>query len=263
MRIAHLSDIHFGRIAHPGIVEDIVKDVNNARVDLIAISGDLTQRAIPRQFQACVEMLKEFSAPVLVVPGNHDVYPWWRPILRLSKPLSMYKRYLGDDMVRSYEMGDVAILGVNSAHGRTIKGGKLGPEISNAIQSYFSSKGSGVFKILMLHHHLKQIEALMPHDTIRNADHHLDLAMQYGINLVLCGHVHISHVESLHSKSASPFVIASAGTATSSRGRRSNRRKNYYNIIDIFDTHFSIEERAYNAGERLFVARRKNQFDRP
>ena len=262
LRIAHLSDIHFGRIAHPGIVEDIIEDVNDAGVDLIAVSGDLTQRAIHRQFQACMEMLNEFTAPLMVVPGNHDVFPWWRPILRLSRPLSMFKQYLGSEMIRSFETDGVAILGVNSAHGKTIKGGKIEPEVSAAIQDYFSTKGKGVFKILMLHHHLKQIKALMPHDTVQDADHHLDIAKRTGINLVLCGHVHISHVESLDSENSTPFVIASAGTATSSRGRRSNRRKNYYNIIDIFDTHFTIEERTYNSGERIFSPKRKTQFDR-
>ena len=262
LRIAHLSDIHFGRIAHPGIVEDIIEDVNNAGVDLIAISGDLTQRAIPRQFQACMEMLNEFTSPLLVVPGNHDVFPWWRPISRLSKPLSMFKKYLGSDMIRSFEMDGVAILGVNSAHGKTIKGGRLEPEVSEAIKTYFSKKKEGVFKILMLHHHLKQIKALMPHDIVQDADRHLKEIMQHGINLILCGHVHISHVESLDSQRDAPFVIASAGTATSSRGRRSNRRKNYYNIIDIFDTHFTIEERNYNSSERLFNPKRTTQFDR-
>ena len=184
LRIAHLSDIHFGRIAHPGIVEDIIADVNNAGVDLIAISGDLTQRAIHRQFQACMEMLNEFTAPLLVVPGNHDVFPWWRPILRLSRPLSLFKEYLGSDMIRSFEMDGVALLGINSAHGKTIKGGKIEPEVSEAIKTYFSQKDDSVFKILMLHHHLKKLKALMPHDTIQNADHHLEIARQTGINLI-------------------------------------------------------------------------------
>ena len=263
MRIAHLSDIHFGRIAHPGIVEDIIYDVNNAGVDLIAISGDLTQRANARQFRACVDMLNAFTPPLLVVPGNHDVFPWWRPISRLSRPLSLYKQYIGRDMVRSYETEGVAVLGINSAHGKTIKGGKIEPEVSDTIQKYFSTKSSDTFKVLMLHHHLKQLNALMPHDTVKNADLHLEMAIQSGVNLILCGHVHISHVESLDRESAEPFVIASAGTATSSRGRRSNRRKNYYNIIDIFDTHFTIEERAYKVEEGIFYPTRKTQFDRP
>ena len=262
MRIAHLSDIHFGRIAHPGIVDDIVNDVNNAGVDLVAISGDLTQRAIHRQFRDCIQMLEKFTSPLLVVPGNHDVHPWWRPVSRLSRPLSMFEQYLGGEMIRSFEAGGVAVLGINSAHGKTIKGGKITPEIARAIEAYFASKKESDFKVLMLHHHLKRIKALMPHDTIQNPEDHFDLALRAGVNLVLCGHIHISHVESLDRDRPSPFVIASAGTATSNRGRRSNRRKNYYNIIDVYTSHFSIEERNYVVAERRFKPMRKTQFER-
>ena len=262
MRIAHLSDIHFGSITLPGVVDDLVTDVNSAGADLIAVSGDLTQRAIHRQFRAFMELVDRFSAPVLVVPGNHDVFPWWKPVSRLSRPLSLYKKYLGDEMVRSFEFGDVAVLGINSAHGKTIKGGKIDPEISEAIQTYFSSKDDSVFKVLVLHHHLKRLEALMPHDTVQDADYHFDIAVKLGINLILCGHIHISHVESLDSEGDKKVVIASAGTATSRRGRRSNKRKNYYNIIDIFDAYFTVEERNYDPTRRLFASARKTQFDR-
>ena len=262
MRIAHLSDIHFGRIAHPGIVDDIVNDVNNAGVDLVAVSGDLTQRAIHRQFRDCVKMLERFTAPLLVVPGNHDVHPWWRPFSRLSRPLSLFEQYLGSEMVRSFEAAGVAVLGINSAHGKTIKGGKITDEIAEAVEQYFSSIEEGAFKVLMLHHHLRKIDALMPHDTIQDPEDHFNLALRAGVNLVLCGHIHISHVESLDRDRSTPFVIASAGTATSNRGRRSNRRKNYYNIIDVFESHFSIEERNYVAKERRFKPTRKSEFER-
>ena len=46
-RIAHLSDIHLGRISRPEIVEVVVEEVNALAVDLVVVSGDLTQRARP------------------------------------------------------------------------------------------------------------------------------------------------------------------------------------------------------------------------
>ncbi|MGA0256011.1 MAG: metallophosphoesterase [Rhodothermales bacterium] len=62
-RIAHISDIHFGRIAHPGIVDSLVDDINAAGVDLVVVSGDLTQRAFGHQFRAARRMLKALDAP--------------------------------------------------------------------------------------------------------------------------------------------------------------------------------------------------------
>jgi 3',5'-cyclic AMP phosphodiesterase CpdA len=51
-RIAHISDIHFGKISHPTIVEALVRDINESIVDLVVVSGDLTQRAFGHQFRA-------------------------------------------------------------------------------------------------------------------------------------------------------------------------------------------------------------------
>ncbi|MDG1755160.1 MAG: metallophosphoesterase, partial [Rhodothermales bacterium] len=61
-RIAHISDIHFGRIAYANdaqidIVQALIDDINAASVDLVVVSGDLTQRAFGHQFRAARRML--------------------------------------------------------------------------------------------------------------------------------------------------------------------------------------------------------------
>ena len=76
-RIAHLSDVHFGKISHPAIVGSLVRRSERGGVDLVAVSGDLTQRARRREFPEAKGMLDPFDPPVIVVPGNHDVRAWW------------------------------------------------------------------------------------------------------------------------------------------------------------------------------------------
>ena len=246
VRIAHLSDIHFGRIAYPEIVDLLVGEVNAAEVDLVAVSGDLTQRARRHQFTAAVEMLKSFEAPVLVVPGNHDVYPWWRPISRLAFPLGRYKRYVSRDLLPTFEMEGLSVLGINSAHGRTVKGGQIRKREREAIREFFSSRDASIFKVLVVHHHITRIQALGPHDVVSQAREALEVASASGVDLILCGHLHVSHVEPL---SVVPenhrIVVVSAGTATSNRGRGTNRHTNFYNVIEIDDEAFTIEERKF------------------
>jgi 3',5'-cyclic AMP phosphodiesterase CpdA len=70
--IAHISDLHFGAEI-PAVVEALAEDVAAAKPDLVAVSGDLTQRARHREYAAAAAFLRALPAPVLAVPGNHDV----------------------------------------------------------------------------------------------------------------------------------------------------------------------------------------------
>lgn len=260
MKIAHLSDIHFGRIAHPHILDALVEDVEHAGVDVIAVSGDLTQRALPKQFRDAVVFLRRFTSPQIVVPGNHDVFPWWKPWARLKKPVARFQDYFGEELIRSFELPGLALLGINSAHGHTIKGGKITPAIDRTIAEYFEKQSPGVFKTLMLHHHLRTLDALKPHDICIGGPETFDTASKHGVNLILCGHAHVSHVESPDRDNAQIPVIASAGTATSDRGRRSNKHRNFYNLIEIQKDRFSIQERAFQPEEHRFVSARNFEF---
>jgi 3',5'-cyclic AMP phosphodiesterase CpdA len=261
MRIAHLSDLHFGKIAHPEIVGILIKEVNASDVDLVVVSGDLTQRARYGEFEDAAAMLEAIQPPTLVVPGNHDVYPWWNPFKRMFAPLGRFQRFISDDLLPSFEQDGVAVLGVNSAHGRTIKGGRIASADREAMEAFFESRGADVCKVLVVHHHLTKIRALGPHDVARKAQKTLQLASELGVDLILCGHLHISHIEPLEVvPEAHRLVVASAGTATSSRGRRSNREMNFYNVIDVNADGFTIQERRYHTDDGRFGEERSTHF---
>lgn len=263
MTIAHLSDIHFGRIAHENIVQVLVDEVNARDVDLVAISGDLTQRAREHEFQAASTMIERFEAPVLVVPGNHDVYPWWHPIKRLRRPLARYRTHITPELTPRFEQNGVAVLGLNTAHGRTVKGGRIDADDLDAIRSYFGEADDRTFTVLVLHHHLTKIRALGRHDIARYAQDALDAAAASGVDLILCGHLHVSHIEPVEIiPGQQRIVIASAGTATSNRGRKSNRATNFYNLIRVSAERFQVEERIYRPRVHQFVAESTTTFDR-
>lgn len=262
MKIAHVSDIHFGRIAYPHILDALINDVAQADVDFVAVSGDLTQRALHKQFREAAAFLNRFTAPFMVVPGNHDVYPWWSPWMRLARPVARFQKYFGKDLVRTHEADGLALMGFNSAHGMTIKGGKVPPAIISGISAFFDRQPAGTFNILMLHHHLTTLEGLKPHDISINGAEALAAARASKVDLVLCGHAHVSHVESLDIDNENGPVVASAGTATSNRGRRTNRHKNYYNLIEILPGAFSVHERAYRPEDQCFVQERTFHFNR-
>ncbi len=265
MTIAHISDLHFGRIAGPGIVESLVTEVNEGGVDLVALSGDLTQRARPVEYEAAQAMLEALEPPALVVAGNHDIHPWWRPLLRLRDPLRRYKRYISDDLTPTFETDAVAMLGLTSAYGMSIKGGRIGAADRAAITDFFSEMEDDRFKVLVVHHqlHPTAIGPISPHPVARHAPKTLDAAAEVGVDLILCGHLHVSAIKPL---SVIPkehrIVIANAGTATSNRWRTPTGPVNFYNVITVEPDAFSVEERRYVLDDNHFVRDGVTQFNR-
>jgi 3',5'-cyclic AMP phosphodiesterase CpdA len=77
--LVHLSDIHFGRV-NPSLLAPLVKTINEIEPDLVAVSGDLTQRARSHQFREARAFLDSLPQPQIIVPGNHDIA---QPLLAL------------------------------------------------------------------------------------------------------------------------------------------------------------------------------------
>ncbi len=263
MKIVHVSDPHFGKIAHPGVVQALVEEVNADPPDLVAVSGDLTQRARRREFVAARALLDAFDAPVLVVPGNHDVAPWWRPVRRLTGPLDRYRAYITDDLAPTFARPGLAALGVNTAFGATVKGGRIEREAIAQVERFFTAQPRAAFKVLVVHHHLAKIRALRPHDITYRARTALATAARVGVDLILCGHLHISHIEPLPvTPEGQRVVIASAGTATSTRGRREHRATNFYNRITVGPARYTVEERRFVRAAQRFAEHRTTTFER-
>ena len=286
VRIAHISDIHFGKIAHPLIVEELIKDINQADVDLVVVSGDLTQRAFGHQFRAARRMLDAFDAPTLVVPGNHDVYPWWRIVSRLFDPLRRYRRLICANLAPRFELAAdkcrrfgspafkfptpatpatpaspaslattpgekadpvIVVQGINSAFGWTIQGGRILPVDLLQVEKGFENVPANTFKVLVVHHHLAELTTLGDHDLSKGAEQAFETAHKAKVDLILSGHLHISHVAHVsRHEGDKPIVVATSGTSTSSRGRGEDPTGNFYNVIDISPTNFLIAEKRFN-----------------
>jgi len=265
MTIAHISDLHFGRIAASGVLEALVDELNETVVDLVVLSGDLTQRARPSEYEAAQELLATIEAPTLVVAGNHDVYPWWRPLMRLWSPLARYKQYITNDLAPTVETDEAAVLGLTSAHGATIKGGRLQDADREMLRQYFDDVPADRFKILVVHHqlHSTTIGPISPHPVARHAEKTLDVVTEVGVDLILCGHLHIPAITPLEIVPEEPrIVIASAGTTTSNRYRQPTGPINFYNVVTIQSDTFSVEERRYVPDDGRFVRDGVTRFDR-
>src|SRR5512144_1168606 len=98
--IAHLSDLHFGR-EDPVAVEALLEDLARVRPSLVAVSGDLTQRARVREFERARTFLRRLPWPWLAVPGNHDV-PLLDVLRRFVSPLDRFRAYVAPNLEPVY-----------------------------------------------------------------------------------------------------------------------------------------------------------------
>ncbi len=111
-RIAHISDLHFGRIA-PGMLAPLRDCVRKLEPHLVVVSGDLTVAARPNQFRDARAFLDTLPGPQVVVPGGDDVAP--RTLLGFSAPLAPYRRFVNDETEPEYADDVMAVIGVNTS----------------------------------------------------------------------------------------------------------------------------------------------------
>lgn len=225
VRIAHLSDIHFG--AHdPEIVAGTEAWLRELQPNLIIISGDLTQRAKKRQFRqasAYLERLRAAGFPVLVVPGNHDV-PLYDVVRRFTAPLDRYKRYISSDLCPWYENDEVAVLGLNTARSFTIKDGRINQKQIDLLRERFAGVSSAKTRILVTHHPLF-IMPIGEQGSLSEAvgRHHeaIKAVADAGVHVALAGHFHRTYAEDALKMvdNTESVLIMQAGTATSTRLR--------------------------------------------
>ena len=101
-RVLHASDLHFGKPAVPEQIEAIEAVIQEQKFDVVAISGDLTQRARSGEFQRARAFIRDAArvSRTIVVPGNHDV-KWWRAPLHIGDRDAMvttYRKYIDPNL---------------------------------------------------------------------------------------------------------------------------------------------------------------------
>src|SRR5690349_19744925 len=99
--LIHLSDLHFGQ-TEPGMAPVLADTASKLRPDIVVISGDLTMRARQQEFAEAKEFLDLLPGPKIVVPGNHDIPPWYQAWPRWHAPLEGFRTHISDDLVPFY-----------------------------------------------------------------------------------------------------------------------------------------------------------------
>lgn len=254
--IAHISDLHFGHV-DPRVCDGLVADVEALAPSLVAVSGDLTQRAKVREFVEASEFLSRFRAPVLCVPGNHDV-PLYNVARRFAEPLARYRRYISDDLSPMYEDAELAVLGINTARSLTFKGGRISSDQIDAAWHRFAAAPADVFRAVVTHHQFLPPPGAPRRGIVGRAPRALGALEASGVDLLLAGHLHTSYTgdaRSAHRVLKRSIVVVQAGTATSTRSRGES---NSYNVVTVGDGRIAVQVREWSGD--AFVEGRRTTF---
>jgi 3',5'-cyclic AMP phosphodiesterase CpdA len=219
--------------------------IKQARTDHIAITGDLTNIALPAEFKEARRWLEEFGPPgsITLVPGNHDAYvgvPW-------SASLGLWTDYMrGDsepmdstaDFPTVRVRGPVAFVGVSSAHPSAphLAIGSVGAKQLAALEQKLAELGrKKLFRIILIHHPPVP-GTVKPRASLRDSAEFARVVASAGAELVLHGHTHrMSHHAIATSRGDVPVIGVASASAKAQHAHREQAQFHVYTVANEAD----------------------------
>jgi 3',5'-cyclic AMP phosphodiesterase CpdA len=215
----HITDFHVGDPR--GFTESIretlgyksikrcIHEINLLHPDFVIISGDLVfgqlyWKEYSKEYPKCYEMLQMFDVPTYVAPGNHDGYK--RPF---EDGLEFWQHYFGP-LYYSFDYGDYHFMAINSYDFSAIPrlslsffvfswGGSIRDEQLQWITEDLAAHEPTLSFMFMHHNPLWETKNQgFLRLKYKNREALLSLIDQYGVDMVLAGHVHFDNVTTVN-----------------------------------------------------------------
>lgn len=272
LEIFHCSDLHFGHPAVPEQYEAMEDHIHDHRYDVVAISGDFTQRSRAGEFQRARAFIKyaEQVSKVIAVPGNHDV-AWWHSPFGVGddrKLLRKYRRYVSDAIEPVLRVKGAIFVGLNTAHGiirQTLTWnlrdlsviGYLRDDQLQRAAEIFAGAPQDAARIIVMHHNPVKGELSQRHG-LSDTHRVLGAFAKMDVDLVLCGHDHQEAVHFIeHTRKGT--VISTAGTISN---RARGGRPSSVNKIRITPTEILVHALVWSDRMRAFTEGPSQRFPR-
>jgi 3',5'-cyclic AMP phosphodiesterase CpdA len=238
LTLLHASDLQCGRPFRPEAAEALIRFAHGLRPDAIVIAGDLTQRAKAREFRTAKALIERLPAvPVLVTPGNHDV-PLYRVWERIFAPYRQWKAWMSPelDVVVHHPAATFVVLNSSAPHAAIVNGRIRAEQLAFA-QRVFADAPADLARVLVIHHHFVPAPDASAGPPMPGAHHLVHAFEVMGVDLVLGGHVHETHVSTsralLPERDGPGVPLVASGTTTSRRGRGAERGANSLNVVRL------------------------------
>ncbi|MFT4015075.1 MAG: metallophosphoesterase [Paracoccus sp. (in: a-proteobacteria)] len=252
-RLLHLSDLHFG-YERTALIEPLLERVNAARPDLVVVTGDLTHRGRSAQFEQAAAFLYRIEAPLIAVPGNHDI-PFYKLTDRMMKPYHRYRRAIASNLEPVGHVGELRVQGINSVDPMAWQRGVI--TVAQMHRVVLGIERDCV-NIAALHHPLQQAPEV-DKELMRGGPEALDLFEREGIQVVLTGHLHVWSAGRFLGREGRSILQIQAGTALCAR---EGDRLNEFAVLDFDGPDLRIERHIAPMGEPGFRPPEEIRFTR-
>ena len=248
--LVHASDLHFGRI-DPSVIAPLADAIVAAAPDLIAISGDFTQRAKPSEFVAARAFLDALQPPKLLVPGNHDV-PLWNVGARVFSPLTRYRRFISDELEPEYEDEEMIVLGVNTARALAWGEGRINARQVSRIVDRLKAAPASAIRVIVTHHPFDLPPGVSESRLLGRARMAMAALARVNADLFLSGHLHLSHtshsVDRYRIEGHSALIVQAGTVSMRGRGEQPS-----FNLLRIHRPEIGLARMAWDVESRRFV----------
>lgn len=264
--LVHLSDLHFNRVDEV-LLTPLRDCLHSLSPNLVVVSGDLTQRARSAEFAAARAYLDSLPGPQLIVPGNHDV-PMYNIFARFLQPFKKYARHISADFNPVYVDEEIAVVGLNSARSLVIKDGRINREQVAHVREHFGDLSPEHLKIVVTHHPFEVPQAfptgkkLDKDEIINRATTAMKTFAELGTDILLSGHLHMSHVTDTDARYPHPdfaALVVQAGTATSTRARG---EENSFNVLQLSAEEIRVQRYRWDKSSSRFLVDADDKFQR-
>jgi 3',5'-cyclic AMP phosphodiesterase CpdA len=235
--------------------------VNALAPDVIAVSGDLTQRARTAEFIEARDFLARLSAPQIVVPGNHDV-PLYNLVDRLLCPLAKFRRHIEPSLSPRYVDQELAVLGVNTARSLVVKNGRINHAQVARLRDTLCTLRDDVVKVVVTHHPFDVAPQVRADQRVGRAAMAMSMFAQCGVDVLLAGHLHATRSAGSGERYAFAgyeALVVSAGTATSTRGRG---EANAFNLLRLDKQRVEVQRFDWTPSAGRFLPAARALFER-
>jgi predicted MPP superfamily phosphohydrolase len=257
--LLHLSDSHFGTEQAP-VVEALAALAKQQQPDLLVLSGDITQRATGSQFKVARAFTDRLSAPLLALPGNHDI-PMFDFRKRIFDPYARYRKAFGNLLEPTHFSNELLVQCVNTTRWYRQKGGTASSAQIERVANLLRAAQPEQLRVVVLHHPIAVPRSTERHNLLHGHAEAQQSWAKAGCDLVLGGHIHLPYVMALTGL-ARPMWAVQAGTAVSSRVR--GCAANSVNVLrwggDTVRGCCIIEQWDYTAATQAFVCTRATQI---